>query len=73
MDAAQAAWSTLAVRVEQGVLHATLDRPAARNAMSLRMVDELLDVLARAEADDAPWVRSDELRAWVAEGLAELA
>ena len=51
MDAAQAAWSTLAVRVEQGVLHATLDRPAARNAMSLRMVDELLEVLARAEAD----------------------
>jgi len=31
------------------------------------------DVLARAEADDAPWVRSDELRAWVADGLAELA
>jgi hypothetical protein len=30
------------------------------------------DVLVRAEADDAPWVRSEELRAWVAEGLAEL-
>ena len=30
------------------------------------------DVLARAEADGAPWVRSDELRAWVADGLAEL-
>jgi hypothetical protein len=30
------------------------------------------DVLARAEADDAPFVRSDELRAWVAEGLAQL-
>src|SRR5947207_6145085 len=27
------------------------------------------DVLARAEADDAPWVRSDALRAWVTEGL----
>ena len=51
MDAAQAAWSTLAVRAEQGALHVTLARPAARNAMSLRMVDELLDVLARAEAD----------------------
>lgn len=30
------------------------------------------DVLARAEADDAPFARSDELRAWVTEGLAEL-
>src|ERR1700756_380577 len=31
------------------------------------------DVLARAEADDAPWTRSDELRAWVADGLEQLA
>jgi len=30
------------------------------------------DVLARARADDAPFVGSDELRAWVASGLAEL-
>jgi hypothetical protein len=30
------------------------------------------DVLARAEADDAPFARSEELRAWVTEGLAEL-
>ena len=30
------------------------------------------DVLACAEADDAPFARSDELRAWVTEGLAEL-
>src|ERR1700756_4377721 len=30
------------------------------------------DVLARAEADDAPFVRSEELRAWVAEGLEQL-
>jgi hypothetical protein len=30
------------------------------------------DVLARAEADEAPWVRSDELRAWVTEGLEQL-
>ena len=30
------------------------------------------DVIARAEADDAPWAKSDELRAWVAEGLAQL-
>src|SRR5438552_5008039 len=30
------------------------------------------DVLARAEADDASFVRSDELRAWVADGLTQL-
>ncbi len=30
------------------------------------------DVLARAEADDAPFARSDELRAWVTEGLEQL-
>jgi protein tyrosine phosphatase (PTP) superfamily phosphohydrolase (DUF442 family) len=30
------------------------------------------DVLARAEADGAPFVQSDELRAWVADGLEQL-
>ena len=30
------------------------------------------DVLARAEADGAPFAQSDELRAWVANGLAQL-
>lgn len=30
------------------------------------------DVFARAEADDAPFAHSDELRAWVAEGLERL-
>ena len=30
------------------------------------------DVLARGEADEAPWAQSPELRAWVNEGLAEL-
>ena len=30
------------------------------------------DVLARAEADDAPWAHSEELRAWVADGLEQL-
>ncbi|HJQ84194.1 MAG TPA: hypothetical protein VKA21_08965 [Candidatus Binatia bacterium] len=30
------------------------------------------DVLARAEADDASFVQSEELRAWVADGLAQL-
>ena len=31
------------------------------------------EVIARAEADGAPWVGSDEIKAWVAQGLAELA
>jgi hypothetical protein len=31
------------------------------------------DVLARAQADDAPFTHSDELKAWVAQGLDELA
>jgi len=44
------AHETLEVRADGGVLHVTLNRPAARNAMSLRMVDELLEVLAAAEA-----------------------
>jgi hypothetical protein len=30
------------------------------------------DVLARAQADDAAFVQSDELRAWVADGLEQL-
>jgi hypothetical protein len=30
------------------------------------------EVLARAEADGAPFVQSDELKAWVTQGLAEL-
>jgi hypothetical protein len=30
------------------------------------------DVLARAQVDEAPWVQSEELRAWVTDGLAEL-
>ena len=30
------------------------------------------EVLARAEADDAPFSHSDELKAWVAQGLDEL-
>ena len=31
------------------------------------------EVLARAEADGAPWVDKDDCRAWVAQGLRELA
>src|SRR5690348_15420642 len=30
------------------------------------------DVLARADADEAPFMRSDELRAWVTDGLEQL-
>jgi isohexenylglutaconyl-CoA hydratase len=42
--------TTLVVMHSGGVLHVTLNRPAARNAMSLQMVDELRAVLAQAEA-----------------------
>jgi hypothetical protein len=31
------------------------------------------DVLARAAADEAPFIRSEELKAWVTQGLSELA
>ncbi len=31
------------------------------------------EVLARAQADDAPFARSEDLKAWVAQGLHELA
>ena len=31
------------------------------------------DVIARADADGAPWAQSDELKAWVRQGLDELA
>ena len=44
-----AAFKTLALRREGGVLHLTLNRPAVRNAMSLLMVRELRAVLAQAE------------------------
>ncbi len=43
-------YATLAVASQGGVLHVTLNRPAARNAMSLQMVDELRTVLADAES-----------------------
>lgn len=53
--------ATLAVASEGGVTRVTLDRPAARNAMSLQMVDELRDVLDRAE-------RAGDVRAIVMRG-----
>ena len=38
----------------------------------LRAGASAADVLARAEADDAAFVKSNELRAWVTEGLEQL-
>jgi hypothetical protein len=38
----------------------------------LRAGASAADVLACAEADDAPFVKSDELRAWVVDGLEQL-
>lgn len=40
--------------------------------VGLRIGASADDVLARAEADDAPFARSEELRAWVVEGLERL-
>ncbi len=47
----EAAFDTLLLRAEGGVLHVTLNRPEVRNAMSLAMVLELRQALAHAEAD----------------------
>ena len=44
-----AAFKTLALKREAGVLHVTLNRPEVRNAMSLAMVRELRVVLGQAE------------------------
>jgi isohexenylglutaconyl-CoA hydratase len=44
-------WTTLQLRRDGPVLHVTLDRPRARNAMSLVMVDEMRRVLHEAEHD----------------------
>lgn len=44
---------TLALKLEQGVLHITLNRPDSRNAMSLLMVQELRELLRLTATDDA--------------------
>ncbi|MFZ1813732.1 MAG: enoyl-CoA hydratase/isomerase family protein [Rhizobiaceae bacterium] len=44
--------STLLTKLDGGVLHVTLNRPAVRNAMSLEMVSELRQVLREAEGTD---------------------
>ena len=64
---AQAAPELIAVLVEQvgGVLHITLNRPDARNAMSLQMVAELRQVLAAAEGRAG---QSDAVRVVVLRG-----
>ncbi|MDE2613388.1 MAG: enoyl-CoA hydratase/isomerase family protein [Burkholderiales bacterium] len=51
MSDATRRYETLAVRHDAGVLHLTLARPAARNAMTMAMVLELQQALATAEAD----------------------
>jgi len=48
-DAEEAGFETLVVHRVGSVIHVTLNRPALRNAMSLRMVAELRKVLADAE------------------------
>jgi isohexenylglutaconyl-CoA hydratase len=49
---AMSAAATVAQRRDGPVLHLTLNRPEARNALSLAMVAELREALAAAEADD---------------------
>ena len=44
------AYECLQVRRDGGVLHVTLDRPEARNAMTIGMLRELRSVLAEAQA-----------------------
>ncbi|MDP1548365.1 MAG: enoyl-CoA hydratase-related protein [Anaerolineales bacterium] len=44
---------TLVIRLDGAVLHVTLNRPESRNAMSLRMVQELQAVLRQAEQGGA--------------------
>lgn len=49
--ASAAAFETIQVRRDDGVLHVTLSRPQARNAMTMAMVRELRTVLHDAHAD----------------------
>jgi isohexenylglutaconyl-CoA hydratase len=48
---AERGYQTIALKSGAGVLHVTLNRPEARNAMSLAMVRELQQVLADAAGD----------------------
>src|SRR5690606_23267221 len=51
MDASS--FKTIQAAVDAGVCTLTLNRPEVRNAMSLAMVNELLDALKQAEGDSA--------------------
>ncbi|MFY9478789.1 MAG: enoyl-CoA hydratase/isomerase family protein [Aquabacterium sp.] len=51
MDASS--FKTIQATVDAGVCTLTLNRPEVRNAMSLAMVNELLDALKQAEGDSA--------------------
>ena len=53
MNKTYADLSALARRFEHGVLHLTLNRPESRNAMSLAMLDQLMESLRQAESDCA--------------------
>lgn len=48
-DATPVVYETLVTRLDGAVLHVTLNRPESRNAMSLRMVQELQSVLHEAQ------------------------
>ena len=45
----------------------------AADAALRALTIDAAEILARAEADDAPFAASDELKAWVTQGLTELA
>jgi isohexenylglutaconyl-CoA hydratase len=65
MSVELAEFQTLALHRAGPVLHVTLNRPEARNAMSLQMVRELRAVLAQAELGDG---RDDAVRVIVLRG-----
>lgn len=44
---------TLALELDQGVLHITLNRPESRNAMSLKMVEELRALIGECAQDES--------------------
>jgi hypothetical protein len=72
-DAKAASWLSLCgeefAAVEGGMLYASVQAAVSESAnvyAGLRAGASADQVLARAEADDAPFAGSDELRAWVA-------
>ncbi len=53
VKSAQPGGVSIQTRTDGGILHITLNRPEARNAMSRAMVDALRAALSEAEADDS--------------------